>query len=152
LPEQTILDDVLAPMRAVLASTRVVFESSAQAFDRAASAPAELKRKIRTLAGNVQILWLEPRLLNPFANPVWLQYVSHKVARLLVPYALVALLVSSAVLSPTSPLYALAFAGQGLFYVLAAYGAYLERRDRRSVDIEVPILATSRQPLKGFKS
>jgi hypothetical protein len=55
-------------------------------------------------------------------------------------------------LSPTSPLYALAFAGQGLFYVLAAYGAYLERRDRRSVDIEVPILATSRQPLKGFKS
>jgi cellulose synthase/poly-beta-1,6-N-acetylglucosamine synthase-like glycosyltransferase len=152
LPEQTILDDVLAPMRAVLASTRVVFESSAQAFDRAASAPAELKRKMRTLAGNVQILWLEPRLLNPFANPVWLQYVSHKVARLLVPYALVALLVSSAVLSPTSPLYALAFAGQGLFYVLAAYGAYLERRDRRSVDIEVPILATSRQPLKGFKS
>jgi hypothetical protein len=70
-----------------------------------------------------------------------------------VPYALVALLVSSAVLSPTSPLYALAFAGQAVFYVLAAYGAYLERRDRRrSIDIEVPILATSRQPLKGFRS
>jgi hypothetical protein len=117
------------------------------------SAPAELERKVRTQAGNVQILWLEPRLLNPFANPVWLQYLSHKVGRLLVPYALVALIVSSAVLAPTSRLSAFAFAGQVAFYLLAAYGAYLERRDRRqSMDIEVPILATSRQPLKGFRS
>jgi cellulose synthase/poly-beta-1,6-N-acetylglucosamine synthase-like glycosyltransferase len=63
LPADTILDDVLAPMRAVLASTRVVFAASARAFDNAVSAPAELRRKIRTLAGNYQILWLEPRLL-----------------------------------------------------------------------------------------
>jgi cellulose synthase/poly-beta-1,6-N-acetylglucosamine synthase-like glycosyltransferase len=153
LPEQTILDDVLAPMRAVLASTRVVFESGAQAFDRTASAPAELRRKVRTLAGNLQILWLEPRLLSPFSNPVWLQYLSHKVGRLLVPYALIALLVSSAVLAPTSRMYTLAFAVQVAFYLLALYGAYLERRDRRRfLDIDAPILASSRQTVKGVRS
>jgi len=131
LPENTILDDVLAPMRAVMASTRVVFEASARAFDTTVPAPAELRRKIRTLAGNFQILWLEPRLLNPRKNPVWLQYLSHKVGRLLVPYALLALLLSSAVLSVGSTFYALMFAAQLGFYALAAYGAYLDRNDRR---------------------
>ena len=131
LPEQTILDDVLAPMRAVLASTRVVFEAGAHAIDRAVSAPAELRRKVRTLSGNFQILFLEPRLLNPFANPVWLQYLSHKVGRLLVPYALIALVVSSAALARTSYFYAVALAGQLAFYTLALYGGFLDRRDRR---------------------
>jgi biofilm PGA synthesis N-glycosyltransferase PgaC len=131
LPENTILDDVLAPMRAVMSSTRVVFETSARAFDQSVPAPAELRRKIRTLAGNFQILWLEPRLLNPRKNPVWLQYLSHKVGRLLVPYALLGLLLSSAVLSVDSTFYALMFAAQLGFYALAGYGAYLDRNDRR---------------------
>jgi hypothetical protein len=131
LPADTILDDVLAPMRAVLAASRVVFSSEALAFDPVAPSGVELRRKIRTLAGNYQILRLEPRLLNPFRNPVWIQYMSHKVGRLLVPYALLGLLVTSAILAASSPFYALAFAGQVLFYALAAYGAWLSRRDRR---------------------
>jgi cellulose synthase/poly-beta-1,6-N-acetylglucosamine synthase-like glycosyltransferase len=131
LPADTILDDVLAPMRAVLAASRVVFSSEALAFDPVAPSGVELRRKIRTLAGNYQILRLEPRLLNPFRNPVWIQYMSHKVGRLLVPYALLALLIASGLLAPTSPFYALAFAGQVLFYGLAGYGAWLSRRDRR---------------------
>jgi poly-beta-1,6-N-acetyl-D-glucosamine synthase len=145
LPGQTILDDVLAPMRAVLASRRVVFEAKAHAFDSAAPTSAELRRKIRTLAGNIQLLWLEPRLLNPLANPVWLQFLSHKLGRLIVPYALIALLVSSAVLARHSAIYAAALVAQLLFYVLAAYGAYLERRDRReSSDLEVPAPSSAR--------
>ena len=76
-------------MRVVLAGYRVVFNEKARAFDRAAvDADAESRRKVRTLAGNYQILWLEPRLLLPWRNPVWLQYVSHKLGRLAVPYAL----------------------------------------------------------------
>jgi cellulose synthase/poly-beta-1,6-N-acetylglucosamine synthase-like glycosyltransferase len=131
LPADTILDDVLAPMRAVLAASRVVFSSEALAFDPVAPSGVELRRKIRTLAGNYQILRLEPRLLNPFRNPVWVQYMSHKVGRLLVPYALMALLVVSGLLAAASPFYALAFAAQVAFYGLAAYGAYLSRRDLR---------------------
>lgn len=126
LPAETLLDDVLAPMRAVLDGYRVVFEDRAKAFDRASSdARAESRRKIRTLAGNVQILWLEPRLLIPFANPVWLQYMSHKLGRLVVPYALVALLLSSAWLAREHWVYAAALVAQCGFYLLAAYGAWL---------------------------
>jgi cellulose synthase/poly-beta-1,6-N-acetylglucosamine synthase-like glycosyltransferase len=133
LPPETILDDVLAPMRAVLAGSRVIFESAAKAFDRVApAASVEFGRKTRTLAGNYQLLLLEPRLLVPLVNPVWLQFLSHKLARLVVPYALCGLLVTSAILAAEHVFYATVFVGQLAFYGLAAYGAVLERRGRVS--------------------
>jgi cellulose synthase/poly-beta-1,6-N-acetylglucosamine synthase-like glycosyltransferase len=132
LPAETLLDDVLAPMRAVLSGWRVVFEENATAEDRTApDAAAEARRKRRTLAGNYQILAQEPRLLNPFANPVWLQYLSHKVGRLLVPWALLAVFVTSAVLAASSWIYAAAFVAQAAFYGLAVVGAFLDARDRQ---------------------
>jgi biofilm PGA synthesis N-glycosyltransferase PgaC len=131
LPASTLLDDVLAPMRAVLAGCRIVFEEDAIAFDRAsADAASESRRKKRTLAGNYQILAQEPRLLIPFVNPVWLQYLSHKVGRLVVPWAMVALLVSSTQLAQVHPFYAAAMAAQGVFYGLALSGAVFEARER----------------------
>jgi poly-beta-1,6-N-acetyl-D-glucosamine synthase len=129
LPSNTILDDVLAPMRAVLAGRRVVFSDRAKAFDHAArSSQAESRRKVRTLAGNIQLLWLEPRLLVPFVNPVWLQFCSHKLGRLAVPYALVALMASSMALAGQHLFYAAVLAAQCVFYLLAGYGAVLELR------------------------
>jgi hypothetical protein len=92
----------------------------------------EFGRKTRTLAGNYQLLLLEPRLLVPLVNPVWLQFLSHKLARLVVPYALCGLLVTSAILAAEHVFYATVFVGQLAFYGLAAYGAVLERRGRVS--------------------
>jgi cellulose synthase/poly-beta-1,6-N-acetylglucosamine synthase-like glycosyltransferase len=133
LPDGAILDDVLAPMRAVLAGRRVVFEERAQAFDRAPSdSSIEGRRKLRTLAGNFQILWHEPRLLVPFVNPVWLQYASHKIARLLVPYALMALMAASIALASTQVIYMAALLAQCAFYLLGGYGAWLELRRARA--------------------
>lgn len=133
LPPGTILDDVLGPMRVVLRRRRVIFDATALAFDEAsAHAAAELRRKVRTLAGNFQLLALEPRLLVPLVNPVWLQFVSHKLARLMVPYALVALLIASAWLAPRSAVFGAALGAQLLFYALAAYGALLDRRGRNA--------------------
>jgi cellulose synthase/poly-beta-1,6-N-acetylglucosamine synthase-like glycosyltransferase len=133
LPADTLLDDVLAPMRTVLNGWRVVFEERARAFDRAsADASAESRRKVRTLAGNYQILVQEPRLLVPIVNPVWVQYLSHKIGRLLVPWALVIWFVSSAALLFDGWLYTAAFAAQACFYGLAAYGGWTEHRSRRS--------------------
>jgi len=129
LPANTVLDDVLAPMRCVLAGYRVVFNGSARAFDRTSvDARAEGRRKLRTLAGNYQILWLEPQLLLPLRNRVWLQYASHKLGRLVVPYALMTLLASSIALAPESLVYAAALVAQVLFYLLAGYGAWLDRQ------------------------
>jgi hypothetical protein len=85
---------------------------------------------MRTLAGNFQLMAQEPRLLVPGVNPVWLQFMSHKIGRLLVPYALVAIFATSAALALTSWFYALVFGAQLLFLALAAYGAALDRRER----------------------
>jgi len=133
LPGAALLDDVLAPMRIVLAGSRVVFDDRARAYDRASDdAAAETRRKKRTLAGNYQILAQEPRLLLPVANPVWLQYISHKVGRLVVPWALMLLLISSLVLAGSGAMYAIALGAQLVFYALAAAGAALEARQRMS--------------------
>jgi cellulose synthase/poly-beta-1,6-N-acetylglucosamine synthase-like glycosyltransferase len=125
LPAGTILDDVLAPMRVVLQGHRVVFGDRAKAYDRAAiDGLEEQQRKARTLEGNYQILALEPALLHPLRNPVWLQYVSHKiVGRLIAPFALMTLFASSVALAAEGGLYAVALAGQALVYALATYGA-----------------------------
>jgi len=142
LPADTILDDVLTPMRVVLDGYRVVFNERARAFDRAAvDADAEARRKIRTLAGNYQILAIEPALLMPWRNPVWLQYVSHKLGRLAMPYALLASFFSSVILAEAHVVYALALAGQVVFYLLAGVGALLEFAARRSEDVQEAPLA-----------
>jgi hypothetical protein len=59
----------------------------------------------------------------PLANPAWLQFVSHKVGRLVVPYALVTLLVSNSALAGAGLVYSLALTLQVAFYVLALHGA-----------------------------
>ena len=76
---------------------------------------------MRTLAGNFQLFQLAPWTLTP-RNRVLFQLVSHKVMRLVVPYLLVLLLVSSLALSPGSRVCA-AFAALQIFgWVLAIAG------------------------------
>jgi biofilm PGA synthesis N-glycosyltransferase PgaC len=134
LPPDTLLDDVLTPMRVVMAGFRVVFNERARAFDRAAvDADTESRRKVRTLAGNYQILWLEPALLLPWRNPVWLQYVSHKLGRLAVPYAMLGIFSANVALVYQHVFYQVTLAGQVLFYLLAGYGAVLEFTGRMDI-------------------
>jgi poly-beta-1,6-N-acetyl-D-glucosamine synthase len=141
LPAGAILDDVLTPMRIVLKGFRVVFNDRARAFDRAAQdADGEARRKTRTLAGNYQLIALEPRLLLPWRNPVWLQFVSHKLARLAVPFALLAIFASSIALS-SSPFYLAALLVQTAFYLLAGYGAWIERTARAGAGARPPMPA-----------
>jgi cellulose synthase/poly-beta-1,6-N-acetylglucosamine synthase-like glycosyltransferase len=145
LPADTLLDDVLAPMRAVLAGTRIVFEERARAFDHAAiDAAAESRRKVRTLAGNYQILSQEPRLLVPIANPVWIQYVSHKIGRLLIPWALAVLFVVSGLLMFDGWIYTAAFAVQAVFYALACYGGWSEYRARQQAAFATTLTEVAR--------
>ncbi len=102
IPPGTILDDVLIPMNAVMDGYRVRFEEGALAFDHASTHPAqEQKRKIRTLAGNFQLLALRPELLSRQKNPVLWMFLSHKVMRLLVPVALLIAIAASAALHDT---------------------------------------------------
>src|SRR5205085_1329163 len=96
LPEDTLLDDVLTPMRIAFDGKRVVFEPAAKAYDAVSCCPqAEFGRKVRTLAGNYQLLTLMPQLLAPGRNPVFWQFCSHKLGRLMVPHLLILMLVSN---------------------------------------------------------
>jgi cellulose synthase/poly-beta-1,6-N-acetylglucosamine synthase-like glycosyltransferase len=148
LPPGTILDDVLAPMRAVLAGWRVVFDPSARAFDvTSADASAEVRRKTRTLAGNWQLLSLAPGLAVPGRNPVWLQYWSHKIGRLLVPFALLTLLAASVALATVSLIYLVALVAQLVFLALAGYGAWLEQRRVDERRAESTSAAEGRRPV-----
>jgi biofilm PGA synthesis N-glycosyltransferase PgaC len=71
---------------------------------------------VRTLGGNYQLLVLAPWLLSS-RNPLRFEFISHKLLRLLVPLALAATLVSSALLP--GPIYRSALALQLGFYGLS---------------------------------
>lgn len=92
LPVGLILDDLWIPMRLVMAGHRVGFEPGAVARDLRTTTPAqEHQRKVRTLTGNLQLLAWMPGLLLPWRNPVWVQFLCHKLLRLATPFALLAI-------------------------------------------------------------
>ena len=91
LPAGLILDDLWVPMRLVLDGHRVGFVDAARARDtRRFDAQQEFRRKARTLTGVVQLCAWMPGVLLPWRNPIWAQFVAHKLLRLLTPYLLVA--------------------------------------------------------------
>ena len=129
IPRGTVLDDVYWPMRVVLNGYRVVHDQRAIAYDRLPDkANDEFKRKLRTLTGNFQLVALLPALLVPWRNPIWFQFVSHKIMRLLVPWALLALFAASIMLP--QPFYRLALVAQAALYGLGLAGILLPGRSR----------------------
>jgi cellulose synthase/poly-beta-1,6-N-acetylglucosamine synthase-like glycosyltransferase len=117
LPSGILLDDVYIPMHVVKQGFRVVFDSRACAWDLPdLGTEREFTRKVRTLSGNYQLFQLAPWLLG-FGNPSWFDFVSHKLLRLLIPFALATTFITSALLS--EPLYRTAFILQLCFYGLS---------------------------------
>ena len=117
LPEGAILDDVLLPMQIVRQGSRVIFDSRARAWDSPDLGEGrEFSRKVRTLSGNYQLLQLAPWLLSS-QNTIRFEFVSHKLSRLAVPFALLALLIASIFLP--QPLYRAALGAQLAFYALS---------------------------------
>jgi len=130
LPEDVLLDDMFVPLQTAGARKRIVLSHEAEAYDEAYGDEQEFGRKVRTLAGNYQLVAKLPWLLVPFKNPVWFQLVSHKLLRLACPFALLGLIWASLSLSLSPELSALErdawralTAAQLLFYALAACGA-----------------------------
>jgi cellulose synthase/poly-beta-1,6-N-acetylglucosamine synthase-like glycosyltransferase len=117
LPLGTILDDVYIPLQVARQGSRVVFDSQAVAWDDfAPDAKHEFRRKVRTLAGNYQLLQMAPWLLTS-SNPLRVQFVCHKLLRLFVPFALVGAFAST--LWFRTGVYELVLALQLVFYGFA---------------------------------
>jgi len=117
LPPDCLLDDVHLPFLAFFRGYRIVFVEEALAYDDPTGLQTEFRRKVRTLAGVYQLIGRFPALLTP-RNRMWWHFLSHKFGRLLLPFALLALLASSALLP--APWSAALLAVQGAFYGLAA--------------------------------
>ncbi len=131
IPADTLLDDVLIPMQIARQGYRVVFESEAIATDLPAETPdEEFVRKVRTLAGNVQLILRQRWLWNPFQNRLLFQLVSHKLLRILVPFLSTAAFIANALIIDLGTFYLLAFAGQVSFYVAALGGILLTGRNK----------------------
>lgn len=122
LNEDTILDDVEIPMRMAVAGGRICYEPRARAFDPQTLDPEKEKlRKLRTLVGNFQILTRYPHWLLPWKNRLWWQLISHKYLRLAVPWLLIALALSSVIVSEIPWVQALILA-QAFCYACAIVG------------------------------
>lgn len=117
MPASMILDDVFQPLCAYFAGHRVVIEGGAIAYDETAQLTNEFRRKVRTQAGVYQILRAFPRLLFPWTRG-WFHFWSHKMGRLLLPFALAAVAIGSLLIE--SPWREAMVAAQVAAYGLAA--------------------------------
>lgn len=133
--EDVILDDFVISARVCQQGYRFVYEAGAYAVETSsATISEERKRKIRISAGCFQALGELKSLLNPFRNfRLAFQYLSHRVLRwTLCPLCLPLLFLSSGwlAIAGENAFFRISFAGQILFYALAAAGGVLSQKKR----------------------
>ena len=93
VPVDILLDDMYLPLKgAFFKGYRLVLERRAKAYDPPMPLETEFRRKVRTLAGNWQLVRELPELVGR-QNRMWLHYVSYKLGRLLLPWFLMLFLV-----------------------------------------------------------
>jgi cellulose synthase/poly-beta-1,6-N-acetylglucosamine synthase-like glycosyltransferase len=138
IPNDTILDDVLIPLRIVRRGYRAVFAPDARAFDQAVrTAREEFVRKVRTIAGNFQLFTRELWVFDPRQNDVWLQTVSHKALRLTIPLLHAAAVAANLCLTDV-PAYRILLTAQALFYACAVTGCLHRGHSRKTAYLMLP--------------
>lgn len=127
IPERTLIDDVVIPMQICIQGYQVKFAADAHAYDVAPSdSNREWFRKVRTLAGNWQLMSIRPIFFNPIKNPVWLQFISHKIMRLSLPFCLLTAFLTSYLMLERQA-YATAFMLQCLIYAIGYASFFFDR-------------------------
>lgn len=125
IPPNIILDDMFVPLKIIQNGFRAIFDPNASAYDIIADNPKEeYRRKVRTLSGNYQILYLFLNLFNPLTSPIAIQLFSHKLLRIIAPFLLIFIFITNFALIAASPIYQFCMVGQIVFYLLATLGAY----------------------------
>ncbi|CAN5327593.1 glycosyltransferase family 2 protein [soil metagenome] len=121
-------------LRSVFAPEAVCFE------DTNHRANDEMRMRIRVISQTFTDLWRNRDMMNPFKSGFFaIELISHKVLRYAVPLVLFVFLAISSVMSAWSTFYAVALAGQVLFYSLAFIGWLFERTGKRISLLAMPL-------------
>jgi cellulose synthase/poly-beta-1,6-N-acetylglucosamine synthase-like glycosyltransferase len=121
--------DFIIATKMVEQGLRAVYEPNAVCFEETnRQSDKELKMRVRIIAQTFTDLWRHRSLLNPVRSGFYgVQLLSHKVMRYLVPFFLMGLFASSAVLASGSLFYRLLFAAQLACYACPAFAWMLDR-------------------------
>jgi cellulose synthase/poly-beta-1,6-N-acetylglucosamine synthase-like glycosyltransferase len=138
-PTGMLTEDLVQVMLAGADGWRVVYVPEAVSLERASTTTEdEAVRRARLMAGAWQATWkVLPRLVRRRPGLAW-QVASHKVGRLLVPWALLAIVASTLRLAPSVRWARRLLAAQSLFYGGALAGSMLERSGRRNRWLYLP--------------
>ena len=127
-PAETINDDYVIPLSVLGRGFRAVHEPAAVVFEEAREMTG-FGRRIRIVAGNFQQLRYLRQFLRPFQPLPLLFFLSHKVVRLFVPFAMLTAVAANLLLIG-SQAYRVLFGVQVMFYALAALGLTGQLRPR----------------------
>jgi glycosyltransferase involved in cell wall biosynthesis len=120
-PSDMINDDYIIPLRVVQQGYRVTYEPRAIAYEEA-NHMGGFARRIRIMTGNIEQLREIKGLLRPVQPLALFFFLSHKLGRLAVPPAMVAVLICNLLLLQ-SPFYFVLGCLQFAFYGLVIVGA-----------------------------
>jgi len=130
LSSDTVIEDFVVPMRARQLGYSVIFDPEATAIEYAApSVSGEFTRRVRLAVGSFRAIGELIRVRMDFMTR--LAFISHKLLRWLVPFFLIAFLLSNIFLVKAVP-YRVALLTQSLFYLWAAVG-YMFREPMKRI-------------------
>lgn len=141
--KDTLLDDFIISMRIAAKGFKIVYEPEAFAMETSSeNIKEELKRKVRIAAGGIQSILRLKELLNVFRYPILsFQYISHRVLRwTVIPFLIIFVFALNIliIIRGSSVLYLIFFSVQIIFYMAAALGWLLEKRQLRNKFLFIP--------------
>ncbi|MEI9475107.1 MAG: glycosyltransferase family 2 protein [Deltaproteobacteria bacterium] len=118
------INDLVIPFHILKQGFRGILEQRAFCFEKAPKGiSAEFSRQVRIANRTIRAILNNFQLANPFHYGLFAwQLLSHKLLKLLVPFFLLILLMTSLFLSSDKPFYFLVFMGQIITYLLALIG------------------------------
>lgn len=126
LPHDTLIDDAVLTLGVFFRGYRVVFDMEAVAYDYPAVSGTEFRRRLRTLAGLWQLHARWPQLFSR-RNRMRFHFMSHKFARLLLPWAILLVFGASLALPP-SPFRTSTVGSELCMLALVLFDPFLGRR------------------------
>jgi biofilm PGA synthesis N-glycosyltransferase PgaC len=125
IPPDTLTDDAVIPLRILFRGYRVIFEENAIAYDYPTAEGGEFRRRLRTLAGLWQVHVRLPALFTK-ANRMRFHFLSHKSARLALPWAILLIFIATLAL-PHSSFRAFLLTDELIFIAIALLDRYIPK-------------------------